>query len=155
MSHSTSWRFILILSSQICLHLKSGLLPFGFPTKTLNAPLLSLLHATRLVHLILLNFITSIMLRRGQVVKSLLIWRFPNRNEYLRRYRINVWIIRWYFKIRRRREDHLAPKHLYVSTRWHTQEALHFNKGRDPVHSIKAYKGSRGMAPLILNFVTR
>ena len=37
----TSWRSILILSSYLCLGLPNGLLPSGFPTKILCAPLLS------------------------------------------------------------------------------------------------------------------
>ena len=39
--HPTSWRYILILSFHLCLGLPSGLLPSGFSTKTLYAPLLS------------------------------------------------------------------------------------------------------------------
>ena len=37
-THPTSWRFILILSTFLRLGLPSGLLPSGFPTKTLYTP---------------------------------------------------------------------------------------------------------------------
>ena len=39
--HPTSWRSILILSIHLRLCLPSGLLPFGFPSKTLYTPLLT------------------------------------------------------------------------------------------------------------------
>ena len=44
--HTTSWRSILILSTHLRLGLPSGLLPSGFPSKTIYTPLSSPIHAT-------------------------------------------------------------------------------------------------------------
>jgi len=67
--NSTSWRYILILSSHLCLGLSSGLSPSGFPTRTLYMPLLSSIHTTWPTHLIFLDFITQTIL--GEEYKSL------------------------------------------------------------------------------------
>jgi hypothetical protein len=53
----TSWRSIQILSSHLRLGLPSGRLPSGSPTNILYAPVFSLIRATWLAHLILLDLI--------------------------------------------------------------------------------------------------
>jgi hypothetical protein len=53
--HPSSWRSVLILSSHFLLGLPSGLIPSGFPTKILYAPLLSPVCATCSAYLIKLQ----------------------------------------------------------------------------------------------------
>ena len=66
--HPTSCRSILILSTHLRLGLPNGLIPSGFPTKTLHTSFSSLICATSPAHLILLDFITRTML--GEQYKS-------------------------------------------------------------------------------------
>ena len=74
----TSRRSVLILSTHLLLGLHSGLLPSGFPTKTLYTPLSSPIRATCPAHLILLDFITRTIL--GEEYKS---FSFANCIFYL------------------------------------------------------------------------
>jgi hypothetical protein len=65
----TSKISILILSFHLCLGFPRGLLPSGLPTNTLYAPLLSPVHATYSVHIIILDYITRMF---GEEYRS---WR--------------------------------------------------------------------------------
>ena len=70
-SYFTSWRSILILSSRLRLGLPSGLLPSGFPTTTLHAPLLSPIRAIFPTQLILDLFTQIIFGEEYRVLISL------------------------------------------------------------------------------------
>ena len=60
LTHPTSWRSTLILSSYLSLRLPSVLFPSGFLTKTLYAPHLFPVRVTRPAHQILLDLFTRI-----------------------------------------------------------------------------------------------
>jgi len=58
---------ILILSSHLRLDIRRGLVPWGYPTKTVYSSLINLVRARRPVHIIVHDLITLIML--GEVYK--------------------------------------------------------------------------------------
>jgi len=72
--HPTYWRSVLILSTHLRLGLLSGLLPSGFPSKTLYTPLSSPIRATCPAHLILLDFITRTILGEAYKFHNRQIW---------------------------------------------------------------------------------
>jgi hypothetical protein len=69
--HPTSWKHALILLYHLRLRLPSGLFPWGFPTKTLYTPLVSI-HATCPTNLIILDFMTRITGEQYRSSSSLL-----------------------------------------------------------------------------------
>jgi hypothetical protein len=81
--HPISLRFTLILSSYLCLGLLSGLFPSDITTKILYAFLISPMHATYPVHLILLDHhpVTSInRIYSLQLGRLILIWVLRSQN---------------------------------------------------------------------------
>ena len=64
--HPTFWRSILILSTQLSLGLPSGLLPSGFPTKTVYAPLSSTIRATQTKSRSMVKSVTGCWKRRRE-----------------------------------------------------------------------------------------
>ena len=60
--HPTSWRSVLILSTHLRLGHPSGLLPSGFPSKTLYTPLSSTIRATCPAHIIIIiKFVLAVL----------------------------------------------------------------------------------------------
>ena len=72
-----SLKSILILTSQLCLGLPSGLLPSALPTKTLYTPLLSPIRATCTAHLSLLDFITPVILGKEHKAPCYVVFSTP------------------------------------------------------------------------------
>ena len=70
---STSWRYILILSSHLRLGLPSGLFPSGIPIKTLCAPLLSPICATCPS----ITFVSISSPKGVQIIKLIVMWSSP------------------------------------------------------------------------------
>ena len=59
--HPTSWRSILMLSTHLRLGLPSGLLPSGFPSKTLYTPFSSSIRATYPIGIYIYVYTTKFM----------------------------------------------------------------------------------------------
>ena len=70
-THPTSWRSILIISTHLRLGLPSGLLPSGFPTKTLYTPISMCSHTTELSTSIYFDYFNKCYFPSGFPTKTL------------------------------------------------------------------------------------
>ena len=77
-SHPTSWRYILILSSHLCLGISSDLFPLGFPTKTLQLEIDFFTFDIIIAHFLFLPRLTFMTLRDKIIFTTMAIIQFAN-----------------------------------------------------------------------------